>query len=93
MVIADGDERVRVLVTGDLDATAGQALTDACEHALLSAPSRLDVDLRDVGGYTSEGVAALSHCVQLGRHLVEGVNIQVCTEGGRRALLESMTLV
>jgi hypothetical protein len=31
--------------------------------------------------------------VRLGRHLIDGVNIQVCTEGGRRALLESMALV
>ena len=93
MVICDGVDHVRVRVTGDLDAANGRDLADACSRVLRSGPSRLDVDLRKVTAYTAEGAAALSECVRLGRHLVDGVNIQVCTDGGRRALLESMALV
>lgn len=93
MVICDGRDRVRVQVSGDLDASSGRDLTEACGRALLDEPTRLDVDLRNVTSYTHEGAAALSECVRLGRHLAEGVNIQVSSDGGRRALLESMTLV
>ena len=93
MVICDGIDHVRVQVTGELDEANGRDLTEACTRVLRDRPSRLDVDLRKVTAYTAEGAAALSECVRLGRHLIDGVNIQVCTEGGRRALLESMALV
>lgn len=93
MVTCDGVERIRVQVSGDLDGTCGRDLTAACMRALLDTPTRLDVDLRHVDAYTDEGAAALSECLRLGRHLAEGVNVQVCTDGGRRALLASMALV
>jgi hypothetical protein len=93
MVTCDGVDHVRVQVTGELDETSGRDLTATCSRVLQQGPSRLDVDLRNVTAYTPEGAAALSECLRLGRHLVDGVNVQVCTDSGRRALLESMTLV
>lgn len=83
----------RLVVAGDLDATAGRAIQDVVRLVANECPRRVDLDLRGVTGFTRTGAAAISDCLSIGRRLVEGVGIQVATEAGRRALLESMDRV
>ncbi|HWB67856.1 MAG TPA: hypothetical protein VG708_13615 [Mycobacteriales bacterium] len=83
----------RLVVAGDLDSTAGRAIQDAIELVEHDCPRRVELDLRGVTGFTRSGAAAISDWLTIGRRLEEGVGIQVATEAGRRALLESMDRV
>lgn len=89
VTVEDSDELSRVVVAGELDADAADALERSCD-ALLGHRRRLELDLSCLTASTPAGVAALSRCLLLGRRLPDGVGITVANDVGRRALLASM---
>lgn len=87
------DGRVRISVSGVLDARAAASLAAACSRVLAASPRRLELDLDGVTECTDDGVEAVSACLVLARHLDEGVAVTVATDAGRRALLGSLATV
>ncbi len=79
-----------LVVAGDLDGDAAVIIGRLCDRARVEGPRRLQVDLRQVTGFTPGGAAAITDCLALRRHLPDGVVITVATDAGRRAMLESM---
>lgn len=79
-----------LVVSGNLNAEAATVIEGLCDRARAESPRRLQVDLRQVTGFTSGGAAAITDCLALRRDLPDGVVITVATDAGRRAMLESM---
>jgi ABC-type transporter Mla MlaB component len=86
-------DRVHVRVSGALDSSAAVELSETRARVLRESPRRLDLDLSAVTTCTSEGIAAVTECLLVGRGLDDGVGVTVATDAGRRALLESMATV
>lgn len=81
------DDIVLLTVVGHLDAAVGVAVGVAAEGALRLAPRRLDIDLRQVASFTTEGVAALRACRLRAAGLREGLHYRTGRGPGREALL------
>ncbi|HEX9994996.1 MAG TPA: hypothetical protein VGB14_18875, partial [Acidimicrobiales bacterium] len=81
------DGVVVIAVSGLLDAEAGAALVRAARHAAEGAPTRLDIDLQCLDGFTDEGAAALVTCRDVGNALAEGLHYRTGRGAGRDALL------
>ncbi|MGH9183085.1 MAG: STAS domain-containing protein [Acidimicrobiales bacterium] len=77
---------VVLTVRGRLDADAGQALVEAATTACVGA-RRLDIDLRPVESYTTEGARALVACRALAACVAEGLHYRTGRGAGRQALL------
>jgi ABC-type transporter Mla MlaB component len=91
-VTYERDGSARIVVSGELDADAGHALTSMAARIVAEDhPARIELDLRLVTGYTAAGAAAVSAWLALCRAIDGGVGIRVATDAGRRALLECMT--
>jgi hypothetical protein len=74
-----------------LDAVAGDALVEAATAALAHAPERVDIDLRAVVSWTSEGVRSLVRCRELCNELLGGMHYRTGRGPGRDALLAAYT--
>jgi anti-sigma B factor antagonist len=62
--VADGEQGKRVLVAGDLDLAAGDAL-EALVSPLIAADQQVEIDLRAVEFIDSSGLGALIELSQL----------------------------
>jgi hypothetical protein len=89
-VSTDGSTVV-IAVECTLDCREGEALLSAAHAALATGPSRLDIDLRALEGYTPEGAGALVACRSLGAQLPEGLHYRTGRGPGREALLSAYT--
>jgi hypothetical protein len=76
------DSTLTLFVHGRLDSTAGGALVDAVRAGLVPGIDRLDIDLRDVSGYTRQGTRALVLIRDLGYALRDGVHYRTVGTGG-----------
>ncbi len=74
-------------VWGCLDAEVGKAVRAAAGDAVRDRARRLDIDLREVVAFTSEGAAALRDCRVGGAELQEGLHYRTGRGPGRQALL------
>jgi hypothetical protein len=83
---------VTIRVAGVLDGVAGAALVDTLRAELDRGPSRIDIDLAALEGYTEDGLAALASCRELATGLADGLHYR--TEGGpgQQALLDAFPL-
>jgi hypothetical protein len=82
------DGNVVVLtIRGCLDASAGVRVVRAAEAAVEDEARRLDIDLRDVTGFTTDGARALVTCRGLLTGLPEGLHYRTGKGAGRAALL------
>jgi hypothetical protein len=80
-VKVDGDgATVTISLSGRLDRATGKALLDTVRTELDRGPSRIDVDLAALAGFSNEGAAALAAVRDLGTSLVDGLHYR--TEGG-----------
>ncbi|MDP8988040.1 MAG: hypothetical protein M3N11_06795 [Actinomycetota bacterium] len=89
-VAAEGGVAV-LTVWGCLDAEVGAAVRAAAEDAVRDRARRLDIDLRQVVGFTVEGAAALRHCRAGGAGLEQGLHYRTGRGPGREALLAAYT--
>lgn len=78
---------VTLTIRGRLDGAAGRSLADAARAALEPTTERLDIDLREVDGFTPMGANALLQCRDLGAALVDGVHYRTGGGAGGDALL------
>lgn len=78
-----------VVVSGPLDAPAGEALHDALVRSLARSLPRVEVDLQGVTSFTVEGVAWLTACHALAPDLADGLHYRTGPGPGRDALLAS----
>jgi hypothetical protein len=78
-----------LLVHGRLDDVAGAQLLDAVAAGLVPGIVRLDVDLRDVDGFTDDGAAALVRVRDLGSALADGVRYRSAAGAGGDAFLSA----
>ncbi len=78
---------VTLTIRGRLDGATGRNLADATRAALEPTPERLDIDLREVNGFTPMGANALLQCRDLGAALVDGVHYRTDGGAGGDALL------
>jgi STAS domain len=85
--VATEGSTVVIAVAGELDITTGEALIDAAEAAVVTGPSRLDIDLRALEDFDEAGAGALVSCRQLGAQLAEGLHYRTGRGPGRDALL------
>jgi hypothetical protein len=83
----DDHGRLRIAVTGRVDAVTGGVLASLCGEALGRAPAGLALDLTAVSGATRDGVVAIARCLAVGRRLRGGVDVAVATSAGQRLLL------
>lgn len=74
-------------VWGCLDAEVGEAVRAAAGDAVRDRARRLDIDLREVVGFTGEGAVALRDCKVGGAELQEGLHYRTGRGPGRQALL------
>lgn len=81
-----GDTMI-VTLAGTLDAASGQDLLSTAETAAATLPRRLDIDVRGLRSFTTEGAAALAACRSLGVNLAEGLHYRTGRGPGREALL------
>jgi ABC-type transporter Mla MlaB component len=81
------DATVLLSLTGTLDRAAGDALVDAASAALDTAPERIDIDLRQLDGWTDAGVSALVRCREVCAELPGGLHYRTGRGPGREALL------
>jgi hypothetical protein len=85
-VSTDGDAAV-LAVGARLDAAAGEALVAAARAASDDGVARIDIDLRSLLTFTTEGAAALVACRDLAAELPEGLHYRTGRGPGREALL------
>lgn len=78
---------VTISLGGTLDGQGGAALLDTFRHELDRAPARIDVDLRELVGFTEEGLAALAACKHLAVGLPGGLHYRTEGGAGQQALL------
>lgn len=83
----DGLRVVTVSVVDVLDGPTGRALEDVARTVADDGADRLDVDLRNLAGYSPEGVVALVRCRDLCATLPRGLHYRTGTGAGRDALL------
>jgi anti-anti-sigma regulatory factor len=81
------DSTVLLSLTGTLDRATGDALVDAASAALDAAPERIDIDLRQLVGWTDSGVGALVRCREVCAELPGGLHYRTGRGPGREALL------
>ncbi len=74
-----------------LDARAGEALVAAASAAAAQGPERLDIDLRDLRGWTNDGAASLVRCREICADLPDGLHYRTGRGPGRSALLAAYT--
>lgn len=74
-------------VHGRLDGATGRILAAAARAAVVQAPGRLDIDLREVDAFTATGASALLECRDLGTGLADGVHYRTAGGAGGDALL------
>jgi ABC-type transporter Mla MlaB component len=86
-----GRDVLRVPVSDSLDGAAGAAVVQGVERAQTSGIARVELDLHGLSSYDDAGVAALLHCLTVGRRLPDGVGVHVDTDAGRRALLLALS--
>jgi hypothetical protein len=80
-VKVDGDgATVTISLSGRLDRAAGKALLDTVRTELDRGPTRIDVDLAALAGFTPEGASALAAVREIGSGVVDGLHYR--TEGG-----------
>lgn len=60
MVTARGPGTIVAAVVGDLDSEAGEVMRELVTAALDQGATRVEIDLREVRGYTSDGVNGLA---------------------------------
>jgi hypothetical protein len=83
---------VVIAVEGNLNLTAGEALLNAANAAVVgTGTTRLDIDLRALDEFNDEGASALVSCRQLGAQLAEGLHYRTGRGPGREALLAAYT--
>lgn len=85
--VATEGSTVVIAVERCLDSSTGEALLSAASAAVATGPSRLDIDLRSLEGFTDEGADALVSCRELGAKLAEGLYYRTGRGPGRDALL------
>lgn len=77
-----------IMVRDQLDAQAGRSLVeDATAVVTAKGIARLDIDLRNLESFTSEGARSLVVCRSLGAGLAEGLHYRTGRGAGRDALL------
>jgi hypothetical protein len=76
-----------LLVHGPLDAATAHALVEAARAGLGPDVDRLEVDLRDVEGYTEDGAGGLLELRELGTGLANGVHYRTTAGAGGEAFL------
>jgi hypothetical protein len=76
------DSTLTLLVQGWLDAAVGAELVSAVRAGMAPGIDRLDIDLRDVTGYTPQGAQALALIRDLSYALVDGVHYRTVGVGG-----------
>ena len=69
-----------ISLSGRLDRATGKALLDTVRTELDRGPTRIDVDLAALAGFTDEGAAALAAVCEMASGLVDGLHYR--TEGG-----------
>lgn len=75
-------------VRGCLDGAAGAALVKAASEAAVErAPSRINIDLCSVTGFTPEGARWLLRCRRLSADLRDGLHYRTGRGPGQEALL------
>ena len=83
---ASGDVVV-LTVRGCLDGAIGAALVKAAGDAAETMPSRIDIDLCSVTGFTPEGARWLLRCRRLSADLRDGLHYRTGRGPGQEALL------
>jgi hypothetical protein len=76
-----------LFVHGPLDRSTAGALVDAARAGLGPAVERLEVDLRDVDGFTEDGADSLIAVRDLGSGLAHGVHYRTTSGAGGEAYL------
>lgn len=80
-------EIVVLTINGCLDAEAGAALLKRTTAALEERACRVDIDLRQLTGFTDQGAAALGACRRMCAGLPDGLHYRTGQGPGREALL------
>ncbi len=70
-----------------LDRTVGSVLVDAVTSAVATRPDRVDIDLRSLASWTTDGARALVECRSICRDLPDGLHYRTGRGPGRDALL------
>jgi hypothetical protein len=83
----DATGEVRIAVDGRLDQRKGSLLLRAADVVSAAGGRRITVDLREVNGFTEDGVAAATACRQRASVLPCGVSFVAGSAPSRRALL------
>jgi len=81
------DIGVVLTIRGELDKAAGEVLVRTTARVVTDPPSRLDIDLCSLTGFTGEGASALVRCRELCTGLSEGLHYRTGRGPGRDALL------
>jgi hypothetical protein len=87
---ADGST-VTILLSGELDGIAGQALIDTLRDELSRRPVRVDIDLRGLIAFTDGGASALAECRPLSAGLSGGLHYRTEGGAGQGALLAAFS--
>lgn len=82
---------VTITLTGDLDQVAGGALLDTVRHELDRGPTRVEIDLGGLSGYTAAGSAALAECKTVAGGLADGLHYYTEGGAGQGALLAAFS--
>lgn len=82
---------VTISLTGDLDGVAGGALLDTVRHELDRGPTRIDIDLAGLSGFTDAGSAALAECKSVATGLADGLHYYTEGGAGQGALLAAFS--
>lgn len=78
----------QISLRGCLDDVNGRSLLAAVDAVASDGGTHIRVDLREITGYTSDGVTAASDCCRLASGLPCGVSFLVSAGTSRTALLE-----
>ncbi len=85
--VADGGQTLILRVGFRLDGPTAQALVEAAATAASSGAERVDIDLRSLQFFTTEGAAALVTCREVCADLPGGLHYRTGKGPGREALL------
>jgi hypothetical protein len=85
---AGSDGASRISLRGCLDEGIGRSLLAAVDAVASGGGTHIRVDLREITGYTSDGVTVASDCCRLASGLPCGVSFLVSAGASRTALLE-----
>ena len=83
------DAGVTITVLGCLDAVVGEELLHRTAAAIDEQPSRLDIDLCSLTGFTHRGADSLAACRDLCADLPDGLHYRTGQGAGRDALLSA----